>query len=173
MREVKNGKQEFYDFLSDSANQEKFYRLAYSYVKEKEAALDVVQDAVVNALKGYENLREKSFLKTWFYRILVNASINYIRKNKKYVLTEEMEEQKAEPQMDTVGKMDLYHAIQTLPDQLRSIVILRFFEDMKLADIAEIMSAPESTIKTRLRSALKQLFNKMEGDYYEHQLERM
>ena len=56
-------------------NQEKFYRLAFSYVKNKDDALDIVQNAVCKALDHYESLRNEAAVKTWFYRILVNESI--------------------------------------------------------------------------------------------------
>ena len=54
------------------AHQEDFYRLAYSYVKNRDAALDVVQESIVKALSKSDSLRKPEFLKTWFYRILLN-----------------------------------------------------------------------------------------------------
>ena len=60
-------------------NQESFYRVAYTYVKDRDAALDVVQNAVLKALTHWESLREPSYLKTWFYRILVNEGQMCIR----------------------------------------------------------------------------------------------
>ena len=53
-------------------NQNKFYRLAYSYVRNREDALDVVQNAVCSALEHYQTLRSQEAIRTWFYRILVN-----------------------------------------------------------------------------------------------------
>ena len=62
------------------ANQEKFYRLAFSYVRSQEAALDIVQNAVVKGLEHAESIREMAYIKTWFYRILVNESLSYMKK---------------------------------------------------------------------------------------------
>lgn len=62
------------------ANREKFYRLAFSYVRSQEAALDIVQNAVVKGLEHAESIREMAYIKTWFYRILVNESLSYMKK---------------------------------------------------------------------------------------------
>lgn len=150
-------KSEISEFLM--AGQGNFYRFAFSYVKSREAALDVVQDASISALASYEKLREPQYLKTWFYRILVNCSINYIRKNKKYVLTEDsmIFENQDNQSADNAENLDLYKAVCQLPLKLKTIVVLRFFEDMKISEIARITMSPESTVKTRLKSALDKL----------------
>lgn len=53
-------------------DQNKFYRLAYSYVRQEEDALDVVQNAICKALEHYGDLKNEQAVRTWFYRILVN-----------------------------------------------------------------------------------------------------
>ncbi len=63
-----------------TGNQNKFYRLAYSYLNNKEAALDAVQNAVCKALENYPSLRNPDYLKTWFYRVLVNECLAYRKK---------------------------------------------------------------------------------------------
>ena len=57
-------------------NQNKFYRLAYSYVKEEQAALDVIQNAICRALESCFGLKNPLALRTWFYRILVRNFIS-------------------------------------------------------------------------------------------------
>lgn len=76
------------EYIKD--NQEKLYRIAFSYSKNEEAALDIVQEAITKALKNINKLSEESYIKTWFYRILINESLQYIRKNKR-ILTYELE----------------------------------------------------------------------------------
>ena len=73
-----------YQLLVDHivSGQADFYRLAFSYVKNRDAALDVVQEAVVKALSKADSLREPAYLKTWFYRILLNESMNYFRRSR-------------------------------------------------------------------------------------------
>lgn len=137
-------------------NQESFYRLAYTYVKNRDAALDVVQNAVVKALTHVDTLREPSYLKTWFYRILVNEGLTYIRKNKRIIPTEDFWETAA-PEEDVPEKLDVYAAVERLSPKLRTVVVLRFFEDMPLQEIAAVTGLNLSTVKTRLYHALKVL----------------
>ena len=78
-------RQENYDKMTGYIieNQNKFYRLAFSYAQNQEDALDIVQNAVLKALDHYESLKNYDAIKTWFYRILVNESIYFLKKNKK------------------------------------------------------------------------------------------
>lgn len=73
--------QQMVDYLV--SGQADFYRLAFSYVKNRDAALDVVQESIVKALSKSDTLRETAYLKTWFYRILLNESMNYFRRNQR------------------------------------------------------------------------------------------
>lgn len=68
-------------------NQERFYRVAYSYTRNQEDALDIVQSAVCKALEAYESIKNEDAIKTWLYRILVNECLAVIKKRKRLVLT--------------------------------------------------------------------------------------
>lgn len=139
-------------------NQEAYYRLAYSYVRNKENALDIVQDAIVKALHSIDRLKERSYLKTWFYRIVVNTSIDYIRKHQRVSVMDGDILALHLPQLeDEVTDLDLLDAIDQLPTKYKTIIILRFFEDLKIDEIAEITGDNVNTIKTRLYAALKKL----------------
>ena len=74
-----------YDLLVQHilTNQKKFYRIAYCYVYQKEAALDIIQNAVCKALENYQSLKNDQAIKTWFYRILINECLQYLKKYKK------------------------------------------------------------------------------------------
>ena len=90
-RDVNPMKEDLYNRIVDYivSNQEKFYRLAYSYVHNQEDAMDIVQNAVCKALDHYEAIRNENAVKTWFYRILVNESLLLLRKQKMEIPTEE------------------------------------------------------------------------------------
>lgn len=64
-------------------NYESFYKLAYSYSKQREDALDIVHEAIVKALQNADDLRSGDNIRPWFYRILVNESLNLLRRKKK------------------------------------------------------------------------------------------
>lgn len=137
--------------------QERFYRIAYSYVKNQEDALDIVHNAIVKALQSCRGLRSPEYAQTWFCRILINESISHLRRARRFVPLEEVRTpaEGAEPEREAY--LDLYAALDRLPPELKTVVILRFFEDMKLEEIAQILSANLSTVKSRLYRALKLL----------------
>ena len=64
-------------------NQDRFYRVAYSYTRHQEDALDVVQSAVCKALEAHESIKNENAIKTWFYRILINESLTVLKKRKR------------------------------------------------------------------------------------------
>ncbi len=139
-------------------NQNKFYRLAYSYVQEEQAALDVVQNAICRALEGCFGLKNPLALKTWFYRILVNESLQYLRKRKKETtLTEEHTATLTYSEPAFEEDKRAYEAVIQLPEAMKNVVLLHYYEDLTLKQIAEITDTPLSTVKTRLYSALKKL----------------
>ncbi|WP_432351962.1 RNA polymerase sigma factor [Sporosarcina sp. A2] len=139
-------------------NQAAHYRLAYSYVKNKENALDIVQEAIVKALQSIDRLDETKYLKTWFYRILVNTSIDFIRKHQRVTIVDNdvldgYLTQTEDEQMD----MDLLDVLDDLTTYEKSIIFLRFFEDMKIEEVANILGENVNTTKTKLYRTLKKL----------------
>lgn len=139
------------------SHQEDFYRLAFSYVKNRDAALDVVQESIVKALSKADTLREPAYLKTWFYRILLNESMNHFRRTSRILPLEELEPQSAPAGCDPGERLDLYDAIDRLDPREQAVIKLRFFEDMKLEEIAQATDANLNTVKSRLYKALRKL----------------
>lgn len=139
-------------------NQERFYRLAYSYVKNSEDAMDVVQDAILKAYEKYSTLRDAETIKTWFYRILVNTSIDALRRLRPTSGSEVLDLLPAKDgEGPVLDAMTLSQAIERLPPQQKTVIILRFYEDMKLTEIAEITGSTLSATKNRLYRGLELL----------------
>ncbi|WP_340023730.1 RNA polymerase sigma factor [Paenibacillus sp. FSL K6-1096] len=139
-------------------NQERAYRLAYSYVRNKEDALDIVQDAIHKAFMYIESLKNTSSLKSWFFRIVVTTSLDFIRKQKKIQLMDEETLEIVLPSsQDRYADLDLAKSLDELPEKYRILIILRFFEDMKIEEIAEVLDEKLSTVKTRLYQGLQKL----------------
>lgn len=137
-------------------NKELFYRLAYSYVKNIDDALDVVQESIYKAFSSIDSLENFSYIKTWFYRIVVNVSLDFLRKRKREIVTsEEFLFNNDIGTVDNYADMDLEKALEGLSGNYRSIIVLRFFEDLKLGEIAEILDENINTVKTRLYKALE------------------
>ena len=139
-------------------NQEKFYRLAYSYAGNREDALDIVQNAVCRILENYEGIRNENGIRTWCYRILVNESMTFLkRKAKGKPLDDdgEMEIPYIEKQFE--AESDLYEKISRLPKEIQTVIKLRFYEELPLKEIAKITELNVNTVKARLYRGLKLL----------------
>lgn len=140
-------------------NQDKLYRIAFSYVKNEDLALDIVQESIEKALRNIKTLKHEEYVKTWFYRILINESLGCIRRNKNTTLCQ-VEDLKDDIEWNdniTIEGIDLYNNIGKLKEKLRTVIILRFFEDLKIEEIARITKTSPNTVKSRLYKGLEEL----------------
>lgn len=153
--------QEVTDILVEyiKKNQNKLYRIAFSYTKEEESALDIVQESIEKALKNIHQLKTTEYVKTWFYRILINESLQYVKKNKKLIMYSIDDLEKDIYWEEDIQKddIDIYKCVQKLNDKLKTVIILRFFEDMKIEEIAKVTNTNVNTVKSRLYKALEEL----------------
>lgn len=146
------------------AHQDSFYRVAFTYVKDRDAALDVVQNAVVQALthihcpagaRLHENL------------VLPHSGQRGARISaEKQALPAGGGAARGFRQRggDIAERLDVYRAVSALPPKLRTVVVLRFYEDMPLGDIARVTSTNLNTVKSRLYKALAELRRDMAGE---------
>lgn len=139
-------------------NQNMFYRLAFSYTQNKEDALDIVQNAICKALENYETIRNIEYIRSWFYRVLVNESLIYIKKHNREV-TVESDEELDSPYYEKAYEEDdeLYDQINKLPIDLQNIIKLFYFEELTLKEIAEVTNTNLNTVKARLYRGLQKL----------------
>jgi len=146
-------------------HQTNIYRLAYSYVRNTEDALDIVQESIHRALVSAESLKNPDAIKNWLFRIVVNLSLDFLRKHKRIrIVDDETLESYSSGTADDYPDLDLKRALEELPMKYRSIVILRYFEDMKIEEVAEVLQENVNTIKTRLYQALRLLRIQLNDD---------
>jgi RNA polymerase sigma-70 factor, ECF subfamily len=144
---------------------ENHYRLAYSHVKNADDALDIVQESIYKAISSMDSLKNPNYIKTWFYRIVVNTSLDFLRKQRKVsIVGDEILENLDSGSIDEYENFDLQRALDNLPDRYRTVVILRYFEDLKIEEIAEILNENTNTIKTRLYKSLEILRIRMNDE---------
>lgn len=147
---------------------ENHYRLAFSYVKNPEDALDIVQESIYKALSAKDTLKNSDHIKTWFYRIVVNTALDFLRKQKRLgVMDEEILSTLEGGAVDHYQNIDLQRALDDLPVKYRSVVVLRYFEDLKIEEIAQILNENVNTVKTRLYKSLEKLRLQMNDDVRE------
>ena len=139
-------------------NQERFYRVAYSYTRHQEDALDVVQSAVCKALEAHESIKNEDAIRTWFYRILINECLTVIKKRKRILLTDDtLEREEAYYEKGYDQDDDMEKELDRLELDVQGIIKLRFFEELSLKEISSITGLNLNTVKTKLYRGLKQL----------------
>ncbi|MCI8510787.1 MAG: sigma-70 family RNA polymerase sigma factor [Lachnospiraceae bacterium] len=139
-------------------HQDRFYRVAYSYTRHQEDALDAVQSAVCKALEAHENIKNADAIKTWFYKILINECLTVLKKRGKVVLIADaakQEEAYYEKGYEQGG--DIERELEKLEMDVQVIIKLRFFEEMSLKEISGITGLNLNTVKTKLYRGLKLL----------------
>ncbi|WAA13994.1 sigma-70 family RNA polymerase sigma factor [Fervidibacillus halotolerans] len=145
--------------------EEDLYRMAFLYVKNEQDALDIVQETAYRSFKSIKNLKEPEHVKTWLFKIVINCSFDLLRKRKKVLpLTQPI-------QMDWIGRieedLDLKIAVREIIDLLnedeKTVIFLRFYEDLTFKEISEILDIPLGTAKTIFYRALEKLRKKVKG----------
>jgi RNA polymerase sigma factor (sigma-70 family) len=156
---------------------ESLMRLAYTYVKNHQVAEDIVQDVFLKAFEKQSDFREESSYKSYLYRITINRSYDYFRSwsYKNLLLTDKItkivRQEKSTELLDITENENylLGEKILSLPIKYREVIILHYYNDYGIDDIAFILGIPPNTIKTRLRRGrekLKGLIERTEGEIY-------
>lgn len=132
-----------------------FIRYAKSLVTRKEDAFDIVQDAYVKAIEHeeiFERMNDYE-IKGWFFRVIKNKFIDYLRKNKRLVFSEGIISQQTDIETDIF----FYDMIDSLPEYLKTPVVLKYVNGLNSKEIGNLQGIPPSTIRNRLSLALNKL----------------
>ena len=133
------------------AVRQRLYRTAYLYLGSEADALEAVDEAVYQALRALKKLREPEHFETWLTRILLNECHRELRRRKR-VAGENALPDTAGP--DAYDALPLKEAVRRLPEELRAVVILRFFTGYTQSETAAALDIPQGTVATRQRRAL-------------------
>jgi len=156
----------FESYLID--NLDRLYRLAFSYTLNREDAEDVVSESVTKALQALHTLKEPKYLGTWFYRIMINTAISMNKQKSKVIAFDPLstEWQTLTNSMVIEESYEGIHfedLMKSLNSDQRILLILRYFEELPIAEVADIIGENVNTIKTRLYRTLRLLRTEMEG----------
>ena len=135
------------------------YRLAYSYVKNPDDAMDIVQESAYKAILHAQDMRSEDTVKSWLCRITVNTALDLLRQKAREPSVEEIPETGKE---DTYEDTDLLRALDILDSREKTIVMLRYFEDMKLSEIVRVTGENLNTVKSILYRSLRKLKIRLE-----------
>ena len=169
IQQVLAGNTALFELLMHRYN-ERIYRAARSIVRDEQEAEDVMQQAYVNAFTHLRQFNGSAQFSTWLTRIAINEALARVRRRGRYEALDD-DLSNVEPFMSTnpvpnperqafVGELRglLEWAIDTLPDGMREVFVLRDVEGLSTAEVAESLEVSEDVVKTRLsrgRAALR------------------
>lgn len=141
------------------ARQDKLYRTAFLYVHNQTDALDVIQETALQAMLSIKKLRQPEFFDTWLIRILINSAYRLLRHQKNTELADMHQgTTAARPELH----WDLLQDLNKLSPKLRDVLILYYFNDLSLHEVAQVLHIPTGTVKSRIARGLQRM--REEGD---------
>ena len=168
VRRCQTGDREAFAMLVDR-HRAMLFGTAYLMTRDRQMAEDAVQEALIQIWKNIGSLRKPDGLKAWLAHIVVNEVRQQARK--RHLPSVTLEELTDPPQADgaAVGiqgsemRQDLAKAVSTLPPDQREAVVLRFFSDLTVPEIAAATGSREGTVKSRLSRAMDRLGEMLRG----------
>jgi len=150
--------------------QDRVYRLSFKILRHEQDAAEALQDAFLSAFRGIRNFKVESTFSTWLYRIATNASLMKYRKRREgHVSLDQSQSDRAEdneamqvPDWTTQPLQDLLdsetrkvmeESVERLPEDLRTVFLLRDVEELSNAEVAEILELTVAAVKSRLHRA--------------------
>lgn len=158
--------------------QDKLYHMAYRMLNNRQEAEDVVQDTFLRVYKNLDRFDESLKFSTWIYRIATNLCIDRLRKRKpSYSLDAESQEYEGldgysmipsdnrTPESELIlsdTQRIIHQAMESLPAKYKTVMKLRYIQDMSLQEVGDILDLPVTTIKTRVHRGREFLRKKLE-----------
>ncbi|WP_233005482.1 RNA polymerase sigma factor [Exiguobacterium aurantiacum] len=177
IRKAQSGDTEAYYELFQMYEQD-IYKIAYSYFNNKNDALDIVQETAYRSFKSIKKMKHLDNFKSWLIKIAVNASMDLFKKHGKTVAIEINLKSSSSSESDfnnlekeVLEKITIEYLLRELGPEEKTIILLRFYQDLSLNSISETTQLPISTVKSLLYRALKKL-NKFKGGECDEQVSK-
>ncbi|MDD1505404.1 sigma-70 family RNA polymerase sigma factor [Lysinibacillus sp. CNPSo 3705] len=166
VKRAKKGDTEAFQMLIHE-EKEKMYRTAYVYMRNENDALEVFQESLYKALNSIQTLKNNDYFSTWLMRILINTAIATLNKKQKIVpISNEMFDQIGDVKnIQSEEHLDLLQAMDEIEEKYKTVLLLRFYHDFTVKQIATFLDCPEGTVKTNIRRGLEGLRLKLKGVY--------
>ena len=140
--------------------------IAYGYTRNKEYSIDIMQNAYVALLESNKKFESNEHIKYFLIRVTINESINFVKsyshkkviKNNDYITNIPKVKKEELP-------YDLSEIINTLPEKYKTIIILYYYDDMKIKEISNVLKISESAVKKRLERARNIIKEIIERNY--------
>ena len=146
-------------------------RTCFLYLADRALAEDAMQDTFVKVWRNMEQFtgRNDSSAKTWIMRIAINTCIDYKRSAwfKHVDYSKAVEDLQSFTQQTSAEAMDTTLALMHLPPKLKQVILLYYYHNMTMAEIAEVLSVNRLTVQRRLRKAYAELRFAPEGGEFQ------
>lgn len=150
---------DFYQSIME--HQDTLISIAYSYLRNRHDALEAVQEMTCRAWVKHSTLKDKKAFKAWIIRILIYVCIDEQRRRKRAVLLPDEELEKATREHVFEGfnhdRLVIWSLLKKVKPKYRHVLLLKYYNDMTLSEIAAILRKPEGTVKTWQHKGLEQL----------------
>ncbi len=130
--------------------------VAYLILRNRADAEDVLMDTLITALDRGSGLRDASAMRQWLLKIATNHALGRKRRFRR-VTWLEISPDLVSPPVDTTERVALLQGLATLPIRTRAAVVLHYYADLPVADVAAVMGTSENTVKSQLRTGLARL----------------
>ncbi|MFC4775681.1 sigma-70 family RNA polymerase sigma factor [Paenibacillus sp. GCM10023252] len=136
----------------------RMYGIAYAYLRNQADALEAIQETVCRVWMKRHTVRELQYRRTWMIRILIRVCMDTRKKKRRELPSERTADRVAAEGEAAAGeRLDMAAAVEELPPKYRMVIVLKYYRDMTITDIAQLLEKPDGTIRTWLNKALKQL----------------
>jgi len=143
------------------------FSLLIAIVRNQQHAEDLTQEVFLRARQHAGKYTSQGEFASWLKRIAINSATDFLRKNRKFIAVglEDIEKALADERwsspvaalLTSTLREEVRTAIQSLPDDQRLVIVMRYFGDMSLQDIAWALKCPLGTVKSRLFYALRRI----------------
>ena len=156
---AKRGNGKAFTKLMDE-NLKSMYRVGKGILTREDDIEDAIQYTILKAYLNIKTLKNDELFKTWLIKILINECNKIYNFNKKCISFDKVVE---EQYKDKYEDFDLKVAVDSLPEDLRLVITLFYFEDLKISEISEVLRIPEGTVKSRLSRAKSKIAESING----------
>jgi RNA polymerase sigma factor (sigma-70 family) len=151
-------------FMQTVLGQQKLlYGIAYSYLRNEADTLEVLQEATCRAWNKRKSLKDEARFAPWLIRIVINCCNDELRRRKRALTVKPAGTASDMMEMKSDLRLDMEQALDGMKPKYRQVLVLKYYRDMTVTEIAEILDRPEGTIKTWLNKGLKHLRGKMKN----------
>lgn len=157
--------QEQFDFVYKEYAKE-LLQIAYGYTKNKEDSIDIMQNAYIAVLESNKGFESNEHIKYFLIRVTINESINFVKSysKKKVLCNNDIIMNIPETKKDELP-YDISEIVNTLPEKYKTIIVLYYYDGMKIKDISKVLKMKESAVKKRLERARNLVKEIIERNY--------